>query len=57
VLSAQPAPLPGALPAAPSPPQTAAFTAPGTPSAYRLTDERKRELVLRYLNRLVDILF
>jgi hypothetical protein len=51
-----PAPQPGtalqpaaaAQPLAPLPPQSAVF---------RLTDERRRELVLRYLNRLVDILF
>ncbi len=55
--AAQPAPgQPGAAVPQPAAPAGAAATQPAA-RAYTLTDARKRELILAYLNRLVDFLF
>jgi hypothetical protein len=53
------APAAGAAPTAPAPSAAPAAAAPTAPRAaeYALTDARKVELFLRYVNRLVDFLF
>ncbi len=55
--AAVPAPAPGAPAAQPAPAGSVAPAPPVAQPRAQLTQERRRELLLRYINRMVDILF
>jgi hypothetical protein len=57
VVPAAPGAAPAAAGAAAAPPPAVAAPAQPAQTRYRLSDERRRELLLRYVNRIVDVLF